>query len=147
MDKSRKIRDVLDRLGGVVKELETVFAEDGDVPELPQEAQDLLKSGLCLYCREILEDGRKVVRGCHERCNRAISNRVKAGELTDRDTILFGYRTAPAVSGRKSRVSKRILLDMERREREEKARQEAERLAEMAANHKASGRKKRVRKK
>lgn len=94
------VSDLLPRLDSLIHQLQLLRADvSAAAPKLPPEAEQLLASGKCLSCRLDLGDAR-VIRGCHESCQKAIKRSIRAGELTEDQVIIRGLMTPRKDGGR-----------------------------------------------
>lgn len=88
------------RLNSIVAEIQLIYQlVNDDEPRFPDEAQELLKSRVCLECGlPIAANDRRAKRGCHEKCHRRILRAIDSGKYTEFDAISNG-KLAPSQTG------------------------------------------------
>ena len=59
------------------------------------------KKRICLACDKPIEEGKKIVRGCHEGCARAMYRAIERKEITDADQVAEGRWLAKGKRGPK----------------------------------------------
>lgn len=72
-------------------------------PEVPVEAEVMLKKNRCLYCGDPLveEPGRRTsIRGVHVKCHQKVRRMIEAKEITARQAIERGYWLPAEKGGR-----------------------------------------------
>lgn len=59
-------------------------------PEIPMEAEVMLKKNRCLFCGDNF-DGTRVIRGVHQKCHQKIRRMIESKEITNKQAIERGY--------------------------------------------------------
>jgi hypothetical protein len=77
------------------------------VPEFPAEAETLLREKRCLSCRKPYGTAR-IIRGCHEGCQKAIKRSIDRGELTESKAVSSGLMTPVSTGGRPKKARSRL---------------------------------------
>ncbi len=71
--------------------------------EIAKQVMERQAQGLCVACGEVLQPDEtktaRVVRGCHEKCAKAIYRAIEAGKTTDAKQIAIGRWLEPASPG------------------------------------------------
>ena len=69
-------------------------------PEIPVEAEVMLKKNRCLFCGDQLTPDERTIRGVHVKCHQKVRRMIEAKEVTHKQAIERGYWLPPDKGGR-----------------------------------------------
>jgi hypothetical protein len=97
----------IENLTNRVEKLETLVRRLRFGVQSTPEAIEKSEKGICVYCDQPIELGKKVIRGCHERCYRSIVRRLELEDDFDLDDVIeSGHCLAMSPPGRKRKPGK-----------------------------------------
>lgn len=97
----------IENLNARVEKLETLVRRLRFGVQSTPEAIEKSDKGICVYCDQLIEDGKKVIRGCHEKCYRSIIRRLELEDDFDLDDVVeSGHCLAMSPPGRKRKPGK-----------------------------------------
>ena len=95
---------VTERIDSIIQELtqlRSMVTEGTGV--FPDWAKLKMQKRICLNCGKPISKNQRVIRGCHDSCQKQIKRSIERGELTDAQAVSRGMLAPPQSGGRKRR--------------------------------------------